>query len=152
MPRVNFRSAEERSIYRVWVSMHGRCRNANDQAFHRYGGRGIAVCERWSRFENFADDMGTRPAGMTLERKDNDGPYAPWNCEWATIEKQNGNRSGLTLIVIYGESLSIRAAWRKHCQIGITYEAFLNRILKQGLTPETAATSSRKSWQNARAI
>jgi hypothetical protein len=151
MPRVHFRSADDRAVYRVWMSMHDRCRREAHPMYGRYGGRGIKVCERWRTFENFVDDMGPRPTGMTLERKDNDGPYSPGNCEWATAEKQNRNRSGLTLITIHGEVMPARTAWRKYCQAGITYEAFLNRLHKQGMTPEAAATNCRQSWQRARA-
>lgn len=85
--------------YYTWTAMKARCNNPNHHAWHRYGGRGITVCEHWlgpTGFATFLADMGERPATRSLDRIDNDGNYEPDNCRWATNAEQGRHARKLT--------------------------------------------------------
>lgn len=81
--------------YRAWKAMLGRCYYPNYHAYHRYGGRGITVCDRWrASFEAFFHDVGPAPSpNLSLGRIDNDRGYEPGNVCWQTVAEQNANRA-----------------------------------------------------------
>jgi len=81
-------------IYISWAKMISRCVDPYNNRWHRYGGRGIKVCDRWRAFENFLIDMGSSwEKGLSIDRIDNEGNYEPLNCKWSTAKEQANNRS-----------------------------------------------------------
>ena len=123
--------------YQAWQAMIGRCYNPRAKNFHRYGGRGIAVCERWrNSFDNFFSDMGERPDGHSIDRIDNNGNYEPGNCRWATDSEQTGNRECSLFLTYNGETLTV-AEWAKRCSLT---RAALTHRLRKGWDAERALT------------
>lgn len=87
------RAGRPSRTYSSWHAMRQRCRNVKATKYPKYGGRGITVCDRWfESFDAFLADMGVRPEGKTLDRKDPSGNYEPGNCRWATPYQQWLNR------------------------------------------------------------
>lgn len=131
------------SEHRAWQEMHARCTNANLRNFHRYGGRGISVCEHWAVFENFLSDMGHRPPRTSLDRIDNDGNYEPGNCRWADAKTQARNTRSNRIIEWHGISKPI-SAWAE--ELGI-HRGTLTMRLRNGWSVERAFTC--KAYERA---
>lgn len=126
--------------YEVWCGMNWRCGNAEDPD---YGGRGIAVCDRWrDSFENFLTDMGERPNGMTIDRyPNNDGNYEPGNCRWATAKQQANNRRTNHRVEVNGRSATF-AEWESIT--GISQDVIRHRIVVLGWEPHDAISRATR--------
>ena len=114
-------------VYEVWHSMKRRCTKPGDKGYQNYGGRGIKVCVRWMKFENFLADMGEPPAGMSLDRINNDGDYCPENCRWTTPKVQSNNRrpGNVHVLTFNGETMNA-SDWAK--RLGISPQAMGHRL------------------------
>lgn len=136
-------------IYWIWNQMIERCTRKTHKSYHRYGARGIYVCERWQKFENFFADMGERPKGRTLDRIDNDGPYSPENCRWRTPREQAINSRHAHKITFNGETLAL-CEWAE--RVGIPAKALSVRITQYGWTPERALSTPHRAPRKNRVI
>lgn len=127
-------------VYMRWNNMMRRCTSAKSKSFPNYGGRGIAVCERWHNFANFYADMGPPPfAGATIERTDNDGDYCPENCRWATRMTQATNKRNTRRITYNGRTMCL-SHWAD--EIGISRRSLKGR-LDAGWSIERAVTTPK---------
>lgn len=112
--RFKTHGVSETSYYNVWANMRQRCNDQNVNNFHRYGGRGIKVCQRWDSFEAFREDMGPRPTpSHQIDRIDTNGNYEPSNCRWVTRTENMRNRGDARPVVVDGQSKCV-SAWCEH--------------------------------------
>lgn len=123
--------------YIAWTNLKDRCENPNCRQYHNYGGRGIAVCPEWREdFPRFLADIGPRPGpGYSVERNDTNGPYAPWNCRWATILEQARNRRTNRRLTHNGETLCL-SQWAE----------------RAGMSPKCLRARLKSGWSFERAI
>ncbi|WMV73495.1 hypothetical protein QL112_005595 [Xenorhabdus griffiniae] len=124
--------------YSIWSAMRQRCENKRNKAYPSYGGRGIRVCERWSEFKNFIQDMGRRPSkSHSLDRIDNNGNYSPDNCRWAKKLIQSNNTRTNVFITINGVSMTL-SQWA--------------RMPECNVRPQTIGKRLRKGWSAEEAV
>lgn len=122
-------------IYWVWRNILLRCSSNHPVHYSKYKGRGIYVCERWKSFENFLADMGDSPHGLSIDRKDNDGPYNKENCRWATRTEQMRNRRSIRPLTLHGRT-QLLTDWAAELGIGISTISM--RLDKYGWSVERA--------------
>jgi hypothetical protein len=141
---------EEIRYRKVWRAMVARCHDPNNSSHRSYGARGITVCAQWrASFEAFRGDMGPRPSSKhSIDRKDNDGPYSPENCRWATRKEQALNRRTNTLIEFDGKALTL-GEWA--LVVGVPRLTLLTRItcLKWSVA-EALTTPVKETWSRQR--
>ena len=121
--------------YRSWQEMRVRCNDPTAISFPNYGARGIKVCERWNKFENFLADMGVRPHGTSLDRKNGNKGYYKGNCQWATRLEQNRNRRG-NVLIRYNRSTKCLAEWCE--ELALPYQRMYKRIVTNNWPPKRA--------------
>ncbi len=124
--------------YRIWAAMKQRCFNPHSSKYECYGGRGIKVCKRWAGkngFKNFLDDMGERPKGKELDRRNNDGNYEPNNCRWVSIRKNRNNTRSNVVLSLGGRRRTI-AQWSR----------------KKGINPGTLWDRLNRGWPIEKAL
>ncbi len=132
--------------FKVWQGVHARCSNRNSDDWPHYGGRGIAVCPEWGDFAVFYADMGARPSpDHSLDRRDNDGPYSPGNCRWATPEIQANNTSRNLLLTHLSETKTM-SEWCR--TLGLSYAAVQNRKMR-GWSDKDALTTPVRAVREA---
>jgi len=148
---------EDRTVtYAAWKRIKQRCYNPKNIRYERYGERGIKVCEGWSSYAKFLNDLGERPAkGMSLDRINNDGNYScgqckecvengwPLNCRWATPTMQARNKKRHRMITYEGRTQCL-AAWAEEANM---HQSCLDSRLKKGMSMREALTkplASRK--------
>jgi len=164
-------SREVRLLKSKLNGMKVRCYNKNYEHFHRYGGRGIRVCDSWlESFENFYEDMGDRPTPKhSIDRIDNDGNYSSENCRWATQTEQCNNTSVTVMLTMCGVTLSMsqwgrvlevpqatialrkRLGWTDEdiltTRIGFGRKREAHALIKKGMQiTEYGVTSNRVEW------
>jgi hypothetical protein len=128
----------------TWQAMKTRCYRSDSRHYARYGGRGIAVYDRWlgeHGYGNFLADVGRKPTPQhSIDRIDNDGDYCPENCRWATATEQNGNRSNVVPLTLHGRTQCV-SAWAR--EVGIS-DAAIRARLRSGWPVERALCEPSK--------
>lgn len=127
------------SEHEKWKAAKGRCYNKNNRRYAQYGGRGIVMSDEWrENFPQFLADMGKCPPGLTLDRRDNDGPYSKENCRWATQTEQSNNRTK-SVRVSAEETLPEMAR-----RLGVNRQSLWHQYINKGLSLEDAIKEAQR--------
>lgn len=132
--------------YKTWQKIIQRCENPSDTAYAYYGGRGITVCKRWLRFENFYADMGDPPPRLTLERENNSKGYSKANCVWADRKTQARNLRSNRWFVFRGERMLLVDVAKAS---GIRRATLHNRVYRAGMSIDKAVAAKLYSRASA---
>ena len=124
----------EHKIYNVWRGMISRCNWPKHISYKNYGGRGISVCKRWLKFENFLSDMGIPKGKMDIDRINNDGNYTAKNCRWVSRKQNSRKKRNSIIIEVFGSKLNLVEAAEKF-KIN---EVCLRKRIERGWKPEQA--------------
>ena len=126
-------------LHKIWANMKNRCSCKSHRAYENYGGRGIEVCEEWQDFREFRDWALSHgyAENLTLDRKDNDGPYAPDNCRWATAKEQGNNRRTNHPLTYNGETKTL-SQWAE--VLGMSDSTLYSRVVMRGWSLHDAFT------------
>lgn len=137
---------KQTEAWKCWIGMIARCTYKSRPDYKYYGGRGITICKRWKdSFLNFLADMGERPAGLTLDRIDNNKGYSPKNCRWASRKEQRINQEKRThMIEFNGDILSLKDWGRR---IGVSQGGMMRRFTS-GWTTERMVTEKAVIGKN----
>ncbi len=139
---------DAKRLYKVWNRMVARCHDSSNKDYYLYGARGIRVHPRWHTFACFYKDVGDAPAGMSLDRPDNDSNYGPDNWRWADAFQQARNTRKNRFLEFNGEKLCV-AEWAE--KIGIPGDTLKMRI-RNGWSVERALTTPVRDWAPNRRI
>lgn len=135
---VDGRSGED--LYNRWSTMIDRCYNDQNISYSNYGGRGISVCRRWHKYNNYADDVGIPPSSdCSLDRIDNSGDYTPGNVRWSTA-KQQARNTRRNYNLEYNSRMQCLAAWCE--ELGLPYKKVWYRLRRLGWSPAKAFTAT----------
>jgi len=132
------------SIYMSWNNIKTRCTNPNSSEYKRYGARGITMCEKWTTFSGFLEDMqSSYKDGLSIDRIDNNGNYCKENCKWSTPKEQANNRRSNRIITFKNKTKTL-AEWTEF--LGMKRTTIANRIDYCGWSIERALSTNVKSY------
>ena len=121
--------------YNSWLAMRRRCYEVVNNRYQYYGAKGIKVCERWMKFNNFLTDMGLRPEGKSIGRIDSTKDYSPDNCRWEDKYQQSNNKGDNVLLTVFGKTQT-RTQWGR--EFGVEATVIRDRMERYGWTVEQA--------------
>lgn len=136
-------AADYPAEYSSWLHARARCYQTSHLCYPQYGGRGIAVCDRWrDNFAAFLQDMGRKPSPKhSIDRINSDGPYEPGNCRWATQREQMNNVRYNLRLTLNGETRTL-ADWAR--RVSVPYDTLKSRLYAGWSVQDTLTTPVRR--------